>query len=219
MRYLVLLLTSVLFSTSLYAQHESVASNAHRGNSRQTGDQKLIEQILSTKNPAETPAALSELFKRVGIDSLRKLQTSQDDTIALQAAWEEVARTVPEEVGKRGPFRPDRHKLDWFLGFLEGRTHSQAPEWWTRVLLDATANRRYNSLFDLPENKGPDGHSHSLYHSAGMGDIIAPLDTTLSREHGKTILRVGKESVSIPEDLLFNGGTTEDGKPAYVQSV
>ena len=87
MRYLALLLTSVLVSVILCVQYESVAGNARRDNSGQTGEQKLIQKILDATEPTEAAANYAELFKQIGIDGTRRLQTSPHDTIALQAAW------------------------------------------------------------------------------------------------------------------------------------
>ena len=64
--------------------------------------------------------------RAVGPGGLPALRLHPHDGIAIQAAWEEVTLTVPEEKQDQ-PVRPDRHKLDWFLGFLEGRGRVRAP--------------------------------------------------------------------------------------------
>jgi hypothetical protein len=133
------------------------------------------------------------LFGKVGADGIRRLQADTHDGIAIQAAWEEVALTVPEKEPERS-VRPDRHKLDWFLGFLEGRGRVKAPEWWAEMLLDSRANRRDNIYPGSPKDM-PD-------HRAGLDDVEAPRDTTLKRDGDKIILKVRKESVSIPEAIL-----------------
>jgi hypothetical protein len=114
------------------------------------------------------------------------------DSIALQAAWEEVTLTVP--VKPKVVVRPDRQKLDWFLGFLEGRAHVRAPPWWAEALLDSRANAR--------DNIYPGNPKEPPYHSAGLDWSRSPRDTTLKREGGKAILRVGEQALAIPEDLL-----------------
>jgi hypothetical protein len=161
--------------------------------------QQQIELMLAAKPPFNSLPGLSRgyrsLFAKAGEDGLRKLQLHTNDGVALYAAWQEVAMTVPEvHPGDATRLRPDRHKLNWFLGFLEGRLRIQAPPWWGEMLLDMRANHRENIYSGQPKERP--------YHKAGIDHALAPLDTTLEREGGKIIMRVGKESVLIPESLL-----------------
>ena len=200
MRCALLFLATVFLSTSAPAQQESVAGGTAQGGAGATANEKLVKGVFAATDPAEATVAYHRLFTQIGFDGVRGLQTSPNDSIAIQAAWEEVALTVPEKEGKN-QYRPDRHKLDWFLGFLEGRARVQAPEWWRESLFNAGANHRHNFYFGLPEN--PPGTSvKSPYHDAGLDDVTAPLDTTLSRKGGKIVLLVGRESVTIPEKLF-----------------
>jgi hypothetical protein len=113
------------------------------------------------------------------------------DTIAVQAAWEEVERTIlanPEQV-----VRPDRDKLARFLGFLEGRARVLAPQWWAEALLDARANRRgnvYAGGLNVGEGRKP-----------GPGAAALPEQATFDGNEVQPVIRIGAASVPIPNDL------------------
>ena len=110
---------------------------------------------------------------------------------------------MPEKEGKK-QYQPDQGKLNWFLGFLEGRARIQPPDWWIKVLLNARANCRHHFYFDLPENNHYDFPRKTLYHDAGLNNFVAPLDTTLHKEGDKSVLQVGKESVALPGAVFDN---------------
>jgi hypothetical protein len=78
---------------------------------------------------------------------------------------------------------------------------TSVPQWWKEVVLDSRANRR-DSIYPGEPKKNP-------YHKAGLDEARCPRDTTLKREQGKIVLRIGKESVAIPEDVL---GKFDNGK-------
>ena len=168
-------------------------------------EEALVRAILAANRPPwEAPDDYHQLVNTVGLAGVRRLQTYPNDTVAIRAAWEEVALTVPEKEDEQArAYRPDRQKLDWFLGFLEGRGRVQSPKWWADVLLNAVANRRDNFHFDLPgQPTNPAMPRKSFHHEAGFDDVWAPLGTTLRREGSKIVLRVGKEPVTIPEGWL-----------------
>ena len=123
---------------------------------------ELIREILGTKAPEELVVGhggpkYRRLFKLVGDDGLKLLLTHPNDSIAIQAGWQEVALTVPEQES-RSAYRPNHDKLQWFLGFLEGRSRIRPPRWWTQSLLDCHANRRYNFCFSLRRGTNPRYH-------------------------------------------------------------
>ncbi|HQR08656.1 MAG TPA: hypothetical protein PLN21_17660 [Gemmatales bacterium] len=116
--------------------------------------QKIIDGILAAKYPydrADDKNGYRALFNKVGVEGLKKLQSYSDDSIALQAAWEEVELTVPISE-TRTAVKPDKKKLKEFLAFMEKRCRVKGPAWWTESLLNANANanRRYNIYFDSP---------------------------------------------------------------------
>src|SRR5262249_25475939 len=135
------------------------------------------------------------LFKAAGVTGLPALKRHRNDSIAIQAAWEEVTLTVPEMPERA--VRLDGQKLRWFLGFLEGRTRIQAPDWWVEMLMDSRANAGDN-IYPGKSDKHP-------YDKAGLGAMYAPIGTTLKREDGDIELRVGKEAVKIPASVFPRG--------------
>ncbi len=156
--------------------------------------ERRVEDVLQAKQPEDTERACRALFQAAGAAGLPKLKLYRHDGIAIQAAWEEVALTVPEEEGA-GAFLPDKGKLGQFLGFLEGRTRVKVPKQWEQVVLDARANHRRNIYAGGLVQGWP-------YHMAGLDDVRAPLDTTLQKQDEKVLLRVGQDSASIPRELL-----------------
>jgi hypothetical protein len=163
------------------------------------GVENQVQQVLNARGGLETSKAYRTLFSTVRTDGIRRLQDHTNDGIALQAAWEEVRLTVPEKEPKK-TVRPDSHRLAWFIGFVAGRLRVRVPQWWQEVVLDSRANRRDNIYFEKPEV--------NPYHRAGLDEVRCPRDTTLKREGDKIVLRVGKDSLPIPEDLLHK---SDDG--------
>jgi hypothetical protein len=205
-----LLLISFL-STDLLIQQHFVASDKAEDDRRPAEIEKLVQAILASKHPKEsgseigTAKAYRELFKKVGAEGLRELQTHSEDGISIQAAWEEVVLKVPEKKS----VHLDRHKLDWFLGFLEGRARLRAPSWWSDSLLDSEAYRP-NLVYVRPGMP-----KENPYHELGLDHFRGPHNTSLKREHEKIVLRVGKEAVPIPEDLLVKENVSALMKPSH----
>jgi hypothetical protein len=176
---------------------------------------RLVQDVQAASHPYESGLgqgsckAYRALFSKVGSDGVRKLLTHPDDSIAIQAAWEEVALTVPERE-RRFAVRPDAGKLTWFLGFLEERGRVQPPPWWAEMVLDSGANRR--------DNIYPGNPKESPYHDAGLDLAQAPLDTSLKKEGNQVLLKVGSHAVRIPESLLekTDRGTVLCGVSALV---
>ena len=168
--------------------------------------ERQIQAILAAKGPSTSAygpgmaKGYRKMFARIGPGGIRQLQAHSNDGVALQAAWEEVALTVPEKEPKQA-VRPDSHRLAWFLGIVEGRLHTQVPQWWQEVVLDCGANRRDNIYPGQPKE--------NPYHKAGLDTARCPRDTTLRREAGTIMLRTEKESVAIPENVL---GKSDDGR-------
>lgn len=154
---------------------------------------ELIRGIVAADDPATVKAANRVLFKKIGAEGIHRLLTHNSDSIALRAAWQEVSLTVPEMEQSRAG-RPDRQKLAWFIGFLEGRTRVKAPQWWIEAMLESEAGRRDNIF--------PGQAKLPAYHDAGLGWSRAPLDTTLVDKDGTVTLRVGEATVAIPGGLL-----------------
>jgi hypothetical protein len=189
MRALVFTLLSFLCSASALAQLHFPERATDFGAS----EADLIRGITITDDPGAAQKAYRILFKKIGADGIHNLLVHTSDTIAIRAAWEEVNLTVPE-MEQSKVLRPDRHKLDWFIGFLVGRVHVKPPQWWIDAMVESKANRR--------DNIYPDMSMKRMYHDSGLGSIRAPLDTTLTEKGGNVVLRVAGESVAFPMELL-----------------
>src|SRR5438552_7670893 len=90
-------------------------------------DSEIKKMVLDVLNQQEARLADKRyrvLFDAVGIEALRQLKADPHDTIALQAAWEQVQRSFPEN---ESPTPVQAAKIERFLGFLEGRGRVQIP--------------------------------------------------------------------------------------------
>jgi len=194
MRYLAFLLVSAQFSTSLLAEQETPRSYQPGGGPPANVDQIVqgTRAVMDLSDPRWHAERYRSLFNNMNPDDLGALQTQQDDTIAVRAAWQAVVFTIPEN-GMVNAVRPARHQLDWFLGFLQGRLHVQVPSWWAEALLDSRADSRfiYPGRFQKPP-----------YYEAGWGGLRAPGDTVLKQEGNAVVLTVGNESAPIPKELV-----------------
>jgi hypothetical protein len=188
MKRLSLTFTVAVFSTLLFAQ-SGVPQDRPQQSTSVTDEQ--VRAILAAKDPSDAAARYSSLFKSVTADGLRRLQLNPSDTIAIQAAWEEVELTVPVQPDR--VVSPDRDKLSRFIGFLEGRARVQTPQWWAEALLDAQANCRGNvyagglNMAELREKRPNAG--------------APPHQASFDKLEGKPVVRVGSESAPIPEGL------------------
>jgi hypothetical protein len=191
-----------LLLTSLFAQDKT--------NQFSPEIEKQIKGILAAKYPYDTDSPglakrYRTLFQSVGPQGIRQLQSYPHTGIAIQAAWEEFTLTVPQKGEK-----PDREKLSWFLGFVEGRAHLQIPQWWADSLLNSGV--QFNWIAIKPGNPRciihPALPKEALYHKVGLDFVKAPKNTTLKKEGDKIRMSIGNESVLIPIDLLdkFDNG-------------
>lgn len=168
----------------------------------QDTENDLIEQrvnvVLSKSDGQTTSQAYRRLFEAAGPEGLAELKQSHHDSIAIQAAWEEVTLTAPETVPRVA--RPDAESLLRFFGFLEGRARVEIPEWWTTVVLDSRRYRKGNHiLLRLP--RSGDAKLEDPYHIAGPNFVRAPHDTTIL-DAGRVTLRTGEDSIEIPDELI-----------------
>jgi hypothetical protein len=171
--------------------------------------QTIVRQIQVVIAAADSPIDVPEdaviptaskgfaaLFKGAGREEISALQGNPDNSIALQAAWRDVAATVPAEES-RVAVHPDRDKLVWFLGFLEGRAHVKAPEWWAKFLVDSRAQSRDKIHPGYPRDAWLNYH-----HKTGMDFVFTPRDTSLKREADKVVLEVGPQSARLPATVF-----------------
>jgi hypothetical protein len=157
--------------------------------------ERQIRMITEAKDPTNgngrgAANGYGALFRGLGAEEVRELQSHKNDAIAVWAAWEQVAA--------------GRHSREWFVGFLQGRTRFEAPEWWSAMFVNG-----------LPRPSGATKNDarrpiEEPYESTGLDYIRAPKGTGVARdlkEDGVLIVRVGEETVRIPENLFTNSTT------------
>jgi hypothetical protein len=154
---------------------------------------KLIAELAKATWSHEAEESYRALFAACGQSELSALRRSEDDSIAIQAAWREIALTIPEENGPQ-VYRPDKDKLRWFLGFLEGRGRIDSPKWWAEIVADMRAHRRSN-IFSREWAGNP-------YHEAGVKFVRAPHGTTIKKDGNDYLLTIGGDSVKLPDEIL-----------------
>ena len=153
----------------------------------------VIKKVAGADDGYRASSAYRELFSAAGREGISGLKRDSDESIAIQAAWEEVRLTVPE---KQGPkvYRPKKDKLVWFVGFLEARSRSTVPKWWAESVHDARANRRDN-IYGGEPTKSP-------YHNAGLKFVNAPIGTTVKQNGKQCSVHVGDASIVLPSELV-----------------
>ena len=152
--------------------------------------EEKIKAVLRADHASDIAERFSKLFEAVGVEGLAELKQSPHDSIALQAAWEEVIQTIPEEINDKHPtFCPDVGKLNWFIGFLEGRTRIRVPKWWRSAVLDARANYRRNVYFPY-QNWGQSAPKKSANR------------TTFTKTGDTFTLNVGGDSLQLSNDIV-----------------
>jgi len=206
MHRLPLLLTGAVLVTGLLSERAVPQDKFPQQSAHLSDEEKQVQAILATKYPYEAASSYSALFKSATVYGvlfksatvarLRRLQTNPSDTIAIQAAWEEVELTVPF-VEPAHAVRPDHEKLSWFLQFLEKRARVKAPRWWAEAILDARAYRRGN-VYAGGINMG---WPRMVERRDPKPKAAAPPRGTFDKQEDKSVVRVGSLSVPIPEDL------------------
>jgi hypothetical protein len=172
-------------------------------------EEKRVQAILAADSPDVALRGYTALFRSTKAERLRHLQMTASDTIAVQAAWEEIERTIPENPDR--VVRPDRDKLARFIGFLEGRGRVQVPEWWADAVLDARANCRGNVYAG--------GLTLMPFGEAKQKTPKPPPVATFAQKDGKGVVRVGSDLAIIPDDLrdkLKAGRSLDQGLSALI---
>jgi hypothetical protein len=166
-----------------------LASHA-RGDGREAEHRSGYDSAaVVAKDPYDAARQFRMLFEGASARELADMQVAPQDSIAIQAAWQVVNLTVPVqpyEGGLEKAYRPDRDKLNRFIGFLEGRTHARIPKWWADSLLDARANKRGNIYFP----------------SVGGDPPKEPMPAGVTKRNNEFVLAVGGDSIVVPAKLI-----------------
>jgi len=190
------MIRTLVVGLSLPAMLSAQSKDPRRGLGLTTDElERQIRLIMAAKDPINgnglgAADGYRALFKALGADEVRELQFDKNDAVAVWAAWEQVAA--------------GRRSREWFVGFLQGRTRFETPDWWSAMLVHGLPRRWGRTGTDPPRPK------EEPYESTGLDYIRAPKGTSVAREPkdgGVLILRVGEETVRVPEDL-FSKSTT-----------
>ena len=106
-----------------------------------------VSAVTSAKTALELSAAYASLLRGSDQDTLAELETSSATGLALQAAWEELAQSVPRSPAsairseRSGSSRINRVALSRFIGFVEGRLGVRVPNWWEEHLAIARVSQ------------------------------------------------------------------------------
>jgi hypothetical protein len=169
------------------------------------GIEEKINAVLAADDPESAAERFTALFAAAGESGLAELRKSAHDSIAIQAAWEQVVRTVPKTTESMNPpYRLNREKLRQFLEFLEGRTRLRLPKWWSQAILEASAYRRTNLYFPTPSLE-------LLVRSVTGGTVAVRIgDVTVTKKGNIFSLQVARDSIDLPTELrdrvLESGG-------------
>ena len=102
-----------------------------------------LERVIGATSALERQIAIKALFRNATSDQLQQLTTHPDSGIALTAAWHRVLRSVPgvglDHSVEFPSVRLSSAELDWFVGFVEGRSRIVLPPWWKRDLRETYA--------------------------------------------------------------------------------
>ena len=161
---------------------------------------RILAKFDNVKYSHQYGELYCSLFGACDATELVELNTNKNDSIASQSAWERVAMTVPKEGGKK-VYRPDAARLNWFIGFFEGRNRVSAPEWWRTIVLDARANRRDNIYPGKPKEQP--------YHRSELKWVKCPVDASVEENERVVTYRNGDDSIVIPEELLDRADSGE----------
>jgi hypothetical protein len=154
---------------------------------------EILKMFSDVESGGERATLSRKLFAAASADEIVNFQRADDDSIAIQAAWDAVKLTIPVEMGPAA-YRPDAHKLSWFVGFLEGRMRASLPKWWREVVLDVRANRR-NNVYSRKPQAAP-------FHRIEGTDVVCPDNASVKDLKRKCIYKCGQDQIVIPEEIL-----------------
>ncbi|MBL9162279.1 MAG: PQQ-like beta-propeller repeat protein [Planctomycetaceae bacterium] len=107
----------------------------HRSGANDNGELDSTSKLLETKNSSEFGDMMRELLNGATGKELDLLESSDNDGVALQAAWERIRQTMEGKDFTESPpraknIRPELKQR--FLGFVAGRLRVTAPSWWSK---------------------------------------------------------------------------------------
>ncbi len=151
-----------------------------------------IEKVNAAEKIGELFTLYRGLYELVGTDDLGFLQRSTDDSIALQAAWENIKRSVTTPPTL---YRNNKVELAGFLDMVKTRAGATVPRWWAEAVLDAGGNRIENRYLDQPNIW------NTSYYKGKLTLPDVPEDPVVEAIDGAMTLRVESNILVVPDEL------------------
>jgi hypothetical protein len=182
------------------------------------------ESVASTsRTPYELNDEYSRRIRKVDWSILSTLQACEDTGVAIQAAWEHVRRSLPNQRPEYEGLRPppiDRKAANRFLGFVEGRLRVSAPPWWQELIVSGRGHILSNGQHSYRFN----GTALGRYYEQTVGDgdddvLLLGLGVRLKRYNPELLdLDIDGKTVGFPlrETLRRNVSATAVKDPVYV---
>ena len=156
-----------------------------------------VEEAIATFDPHQTSHELADyyrqLFTLADDDLLPWMLRHENDSVAIQSAWETVELSVPVEDGK-GTYAPSASAITQFLDLIESRRELEIPAWWRQAIEQAKANRRYNIYGGKP--------TVEPYHNSGLEYIRCPSEARLEKLNDDYVYVAGGMRLTIPNDIM-----------------
>ncbi len=142
------------------------------------------------------------LLEEFSNEELRELLVGENTSLALGAAWDFVRRGDETE-------RPVR--VDWFFGYLVGRTRTSPPTFWRRSV-QTRWGRPYAQAEEEPRHAGPEEEPPCVKIANVEYTLQANQDVRI--EEGRAVFRSGELACAVdPEAFLYMG----KGRGAYLE--
>lgn len=187
-------------------------------------DAKLEARLVEQVQQAKDVDALGDVYDKACGSAwgweLERLKKCQNPGIAIQAAWEEVRRTIPTKTPERKPMpaknnttamarsptRINPEALLCFLEFVESHLSVSMPWWWK----DAISKASYmfgtaDSLAHRDRGIGcltsPESWNYLVYYPTQAG-LEAPVGISVVTTNSGLRISKGRESFDIPMSVI-----------------
>ena len=170
-----------------------VAYQSYQEHKRRDEIEAIIERFHKIDDPREYSSLYRKVFAIAQDDLLPWLQRHENHSVALQATWEDVERSVPEE-SSGATYRPDRQKIAAFIDFLERQQSVSVPQWWKEVVLDCRANQRHNVYSGRPRREP--------YHDSGISWVRCPTEARVEPRYDEVVYYADENQITIPAGIL-----------------
>jgi len=158
---------------------------------------KLRESVLRSSDAGEAGAAYQALFESLDPKGIASLKYDEHCGIALQAAWELSRHPAPRRTTKpmEGKVGYEPRQLLRFVGFLEGRTRTEVPDWWEATMQDIVVGQNNDCHFFV----SPELRKEQWTMELGL-NVSRP--TTLQADGDSIVVKVGDDKVRLSKAVI-----------------